>query len=308
MPKAKKYVIAVLGPTAVGKSALAVQLAKKLQTEVLSFDSRQFFKEMNIGTAKVTEEEMAGIPHHFISHRSIHEAYSAGDFEREALEFLDNFFINHDWIIAVGGSGLYLDALEYGLDQFPEVSPEARERVRVLEEKGIEALQEALKSEDPEYYDQVDLQNPARLRRALEVCFSGEKAYSAYRKKESVNRPFEVLRIGLDINRELLYDRINQRVDKMLEAGLMEEAKSLYPYKSLKTLQTVGYQELFEYWDGKWSEETAIEKIKQHSRNYAKRQLTWFRKNAHIKWFTPGAFTSIIDYLSADIEGLENHL
>lgn len=307
MPKKMKYLIAILGPTAVGKSKLAVRLAKATHTEVLSFDSRQFFKEMNIGTAKVTAEEMAGIPHHFISHRSIHDDYSAGDFEREAVDFLKSFYQKNDFIIGVGGSGLYLDALEFGLDRFPEVTLEARQQVQAIEIEGIKSMQKALKARDPIYFKEVDLQNPARLRRALEVCFSGDKPYSAYRKKEAVNRDFQVIRIGLEMNRETLYERINHRVEQMISDGLIEEAKSLYACKNLKPLQTVGYQEFFDHWDGKWSEETAIEKVKQHSRNYAKRQMTWFRKNAHIKWFSPDAFTSIMTYLSAEIDGLEKH-
>jgi tRNA dimethylallyltransferase len=308
MSSEKKYLIAILGPTASGKTALSIELAKKLQTEILSFDSRQFFREMNIGTAKVTEEEMQAVPHHFISHISVEEEYSAGDFEREALTFLEDFFQTHNLIIAVGGSGLYLDALEKGLDPFPPISESANKTVAALEEAGLEAMQSKLKELDPAYFEEVDQQNPARLRRALLVCLSSGKPYSAFLNHSPAERNFEVIRIGLDVDREKLYERINHRVDQMVEQGLIEEAKRLYPRKALKSLQTVGYQELFNHWDGKINLEEAIDKIKQHSRNYAKRQMTWFRRDSHIRWFAPDAIESIMAYLSERISGIEEHL
>ncbi len=291
--------IVIVGPTAIGKTSLSLALADYFSTEIISADSRQFFKEMSIGTAAPTPEELAVAPHHFIHHKSIEEEYSVGDFEREALDKLNQLFQKHDKLIMVGGSGLYVDAVTKGLDKFPEVDASVRENLNAeLQEKGIENLQQQLQKLDPEYYSEVDLQNPHRLIRALEICIGTGKPYSSFRRNLKAERPFRSIQIGLTANREIVYERINRRVDMMMEEGLLEEAKRLYPKRGLNALNTVGYKELFHYLDGEWSLETAVEEIKKNSRRFAKRQFTWFRKNEAITWFdytTPPA--EIITYL-----------
>lgn len=298
----KNTIIALVGPTASGKSAAAVKIAKAFNTEVLSFDSRQFYEEMSIGTAKTTQEEMDGVPHHFIGHISIREHYSAGDFEIEAMEFLDDFFDRKNVIVAVGGSGMYLDALQYGLDEFPEVSIETKSEVQEIADQGIEALQRKLQELDPDYYEKVDRQNPARLMRAIEVSLSAGRPYSDFLNQDKAERNFEVIRIGMDLEREELYSRINSRVDHMMEAGLLKEAETLYPMRLYKALDTVGYSELFKVFDGEWELDFAVDKIKQHSRNYAKRQMTWFRKDSTIEWLSPIDSDSHLSYLSTRID------
>lgn len=280
-----KVLLAVVGPTAIGKTALGIQLAKHFDTEIISADSRQFFKEMEIGTAVPSTEELNEVPHHFIQHKSIFESYSVGDFEKEAILLLDDLYLKKDVAVMVGGSGLYVDAVISGLDEFPEVDPQIRETLnQELETNGLELLQKELKQLDPEYYKTVDLENPHRLIRALEVCRATDKPYSSFLNQQKPERPFKSLYIGIDAPREVVYDRINTRVDFMMEAGLFEEAKKLYSHKKLNALQTVGYKELFEYIDGKCSLEFAISEIKKNTRRFAKRQLTWLRKNESILW------------------------
>jgi len=280
-----KVLLAVVGPTAIGKTALGIQLAKHFDTEIISADSRQFFKEMKIGTAVPSGEELNQAPHHFIQHKSIFEPYSVGDFEKDAIALLDNLYQKKDIAIMVGGSGLYVDAVISGLDEFPKVDPQIRETLnKELEDNGLESLQKELKQRDPEYYKTVDLENPHRLIRALEVCRAANKPYSSFLNQQKPERLFKSLYIGIDAPREVVYQRINSRVELMMEAGLLEEAKKLYPYKELNALQTVGYKELFEYIDGKCTLDFAVSEIKKNTRRFAKRQLTWLRKNETILW------------------------
>jgi len=280
-----KILLAVVGPTAIGKTTLGIQLAQHFDTEILSADSRQFFKEMEIGTAVPTEEELKQVRHHFIQHKSIFEPYSVGDFEKEALELLDDLFQKKDMAIMVGGSGLYVDAVVSGLNEFPEVDSEIRKKLnQQLEEKGLESLQKELKRCDPEYYRRVDLSNPHRLIRALEVCLGSNRPFSSFLDQPKAERPFKTLYIGIDAPREVVYERINARVDLMMDAGLLEEAKKVYPHKELNALQTVGYKELFEYIGGHCSLDFAVSEIKKNTRRFAKRQLTWLRKNEAVLW------------------------
>lgn len=297
-----KTLISIIGPTAIGKTALSIFLAEKLQTEILSADSRQFYKEMHIGTAKPDGVELASAPHHFIGHLSAEEDYSAGQFEKDALAKLEELFQKHDTIIAVGGSGLYLKALWEGLDDFPEIPKSLREELTTQYEKdGLESLTEQLKTLDPEFYEKGEIQNPQRVIRALEVTLHSGQPFSSFKKEKAQDRDFRVLKIGLQMEREALYNRINTRVDKMLEAGLEEEARSLYSKKELNALQTVGYQEFFDYFDGAISREKAIELVKRNSRRYAKRQMTWFRKVEDIHWFSPAEKKQIFAFVSDQI-------
>ena len=282
-----KQLIVVLGPTAVGKTAYAIELAKSLQTEIISADSRQIFKELNIGAARPSAEELAQVPHHFIASASIHEAYSAGRFEREALTKLAELFENHHTVVCCGGSMMYIDALVNGFDDLPtdgDVRDELSQRYKA---EGIEVLQRELMRLDPEYYNQVDLQNPHRLIRALEVCVVSKSPFSELRRNAVKSRDFEVQKIGLDMERDKLYERINARVIRMMEDGLLEEARALWPNRHLQALNTVGYKELFDHFDGNCSLEEAVQKIQQHTRNFAKRQLTWWRRDGDIQWRRP---------------------
>jgi len=280
-----KQLIVIAGPTAAGKTAVAIELAKKLNTEIISADSRQFYREMTIGTAKPGTEELKQAKHHFIDSHSITEDFSVGDFEKQGLALLNNIFQKHDTAILAGGSGLYIKAICEGFDELPSASFEIREKLnREFAEQGIHHLQEKLKSADPAYYQQVDLNNPQRIIRALEVYESTGKPFSSYRKATAHPRPFECIKIGLTLPREALYERINQRVDNMVKQGLVDEVKSLLPYRHMNALNTVGYSELFDYFDGKTDLESAISLIKQNTRRFAKRQLTWFRKDNELKW------------------------
>ncbi len=282
----KPLLICVVGPTAIGKTSLAIKLAKAFSTEIISADSRQFYKEMCIGTAVPSKDELEAVPHHFIQNKSIFEDYSVGDFERDAIALLKILFEKNKVAIMVGGSGLYVDAVVKGLDNFPEVPPEIREQLNSeLSEKGIAALQNELKKVDSSYFEKVDIHNPHRLVRALEIYRATGQPYSSFLKKETDKRDFETIFIGLTAERELIYERINQRVDKMVHEGLIEEAKSLLLHKERNALQTVGYRELFEYFDGEISKEEAISEIKKNTRRFAKRQNTWFKKNEAIQWF-----------------------
>ncbi|KJJ39532.1 tRNA (adenosine(37)-N6)-dimethylallyltransferase MiaA [Aequorivita vladivostokensis] len=286
MSSKKPLLICVVGATAIGKTSLAVKLAQAFSTEIISADSRQFFKEMTIGTAVPSKQELSAAPHHFIQNKSIFEAYSVGDFERDAIALLENLFKKNQIVIMVGGSGLYVDAVVKGLDNFPKVPSEIREQLNLeLNEKGLEALQNELRNADPVYFEKVDIQNPHRVIRALEIYRATGKPYSSFLKKENIQRDFNTLFIGLTVNREIIYERINHRVDTMIKEGLIDEAKSLFQYKEENALQTVGYRELFEYFEGKISLEEAILEIKKNTRRFAKRQNTWFKKNEAIHWF-----------------------
>ncbi len=281
----KKYLIVIGGPTASGKTSLGIRLARHFNTEILSADSRQFYREMNIGTAKPTPEELAQARHHFIGNLSVHDAYSVGDYEREALILLEKLYQKNNVVVMVGGSGFFIRAVCEGLDDFPDVPAHIREELsQLFENEGIIPLQNELKKLDPEYYAQVDTQNPKRLLRALEVCRATGQPFSNFHNKEKTPRPFVPIYIGVDWKRETLYERINKRVDLMLEAGLEQEARDLYPLRHLTSLQTVGYQEWFDFFEGKIDRAEAIRLIKRNSRRYAKRQMTWFRKVEGMKW------------------------
>ncbi len=280
-----KILIAVVGPTAIGKTNLAIALAKHYQTEIISADSRQFFKEMRIGTAVPSLEELHTVQHHFIQHKSIFDDYSVGDFEKDALKKLTQLFKNKDVVVMVGGSGLYVDAVANGLDEFPSIDSKIRERLNErLKNEGIQNLQEQLKSLDKVYYQKVDIDNPHRLIRALEICIGSGKPYSSYLNQKKSSRNFKTIYIGIEAEREVIYDRINKRVDLMIEDGLLKEVEPLFPNKSLNALQTVGYKEMFNFLEGKWSLDFAIDEIKKNTRRFAKRQLTWYRKNPEIFW------------------------
>lgn len=281
-----KYLITVVGPTAIGKTAMAIKLARHFNTEIISSDSRQFYKEMSIGTAVPSEEELTSAPHHFIQHKSIFDPYSVGKFERNAIKKLKELFKKHDVVIMAGGSGLYVNAVIDGLDDFPTIDDSVREKLNVeLKEHGIVSLQEKLKESDPKHYKNMDIENPQRLIRALEVCIGTGKPYSSFLKKKEIARDFTSIKIGLTADRDIIYDRINRRVDIMINDGLIDEAKSLYKYKDLNALQTVGYKELFSYFSGEGDLDFAISEIKKNTRRFAKRQLTWFKKDKNILWF-----------------------
>ncbi len=282
----QKTLIVVVGPTAIGKTALGIKLAQYFNTEIISADSRQFFKEMAIGTAVPDKEELAAAPHHFIQNISIEQKYSVGDFEKEALIKIDELFANNDYALMVGGSGLYVDAVCNGLDKFPSVTAEAKEHVtKVLETDGLEGLVTILKEKDPKQYEVTALQNPHRVQRIVEVCLSSDQPYSSFLTKHKTVRPFNIIKIGIKADREIIYDRINKRVHIMIENGLLEEAKALIPSKHLNALNTVGYKELFDYFDGNIELDFAISEIQKNTRRFAKRQLTWYRKDATINWF-----------------------
>jgi tRNA dimethylallyltransferase len=281
-----KYLISIVGPTAIGKTALSIKLANYFNTEIISADSRQFFKEMSIGTAAPSKEELAAAKHHFIHHKSIQDNYSVGAFEKEALNCLDRLFKTHDVVIMVGGSGLYVDAVTKGLDYFPEVDSSIRQTLNThLETEGLPYLQNQLKELDAVAYDTIAIDNPHRVIRALEICMGTGKPYSSFLKKKNINRPFKTITIGLTAPRETIYNRINQRVDIMMQQGLLDEAKNLFQYKELNALNTVGYKELFDYLEGEWTLDFAISEIKKNSRRFAKRQLTWFKKDENTLWF-----------------------
>ena len=282
----KHYLISIVGPTAIGKTSLSIQLARSFKTEILSADSRQFFKEMQIGTAAPTPEELSAATHHFIHHRSIHENYSVGDFEREALETIETLFKKHNILVLVGGSGLYVKSILEGLDDFPDIDPSIRASLNEqVQQTGLKPLQEQLQNLDPYSFKKIDIENPHRVIRALEICLGTGHPYSSFLNRNKASREFNVIKIGLQAPREVIYDRINQRVDIMIKEGLIEEARELFPYKELNALNTVGYKELFAYFEGISTLEEAVAAIKMNTRRFAKRQLTWFRKEEDIHWF-----------------------
>lgn len=285
----RKTLVVLLGATATGKTATAIRLARAFGSEIVSSDSRQIYREMSIGTAKPTAAELAAVPHHFIGIRSVREDYSAGRYEEDALECLDELFKRHDVLFLVGGSGLYIDALCNGMDALPEVDAELRrELTEQARREGLGPLLERLRELDPEYYERMDRHNPQRVVRALEVCLQSGRPYSTLRKGASRPRPFDIVRIGIRMPREVLYERIDRRVDIMMEQGLEQEARSLYGLRDCNALQTVGYRELFDWFDGKITREKAVELIKRNSRRYAKRQETWFGRDERTRWFEGG--------------------
>lgn len=297
--RASKSLIVICGPTAVGKTDLAIQLAKELKTEIISADSRQLYKEIPIGTAQPSAEELAEVKHYFIADRSISEDYNAGKFERDALELLESLFQKHDQVICCGGTGLYIKALCDGLDDVPKADDAVRLKLTErLESEGLGTLQNELKQLDPIHFKRMDSQNPQRVIRALEVCISTGKPFSSFHEKEKKERPFKIKKIGLELPREELNERINNRVDIMLTNGWLEEAKSVYSSRQLNALNTVGYKELFAHLSGEMTLEEATEKIKINTRRFAKRQMTWFKKDEEIHWIEKGTIESLRTYLS----------
>ena len=301
--KMTKFLISIVGPTAIGKTALSIKLAQHFSTEIISADSRQFFKEMQIGTAAPSTYELNLVKHHFIHHKTINDEYNVGAFERDAISKLEELFKNYDIVIMVGGSGLYVDAVTKGLDDFPDIDPKIRKELNhLLKSEGLESLQKQLQNLDIESYNIIALDNPHRVIRALEVCIGTGLPYSTFLKKNKSHRNFKTISIGLTAERQLIYDRINERVDKMIEEGLLEEAKVLLPKQHLNALNTVGYKELFNYFKGEWTLDFAISEIKKNTRRFAKRQLTWFRKDETITWFDYETNSDLI------IEHIENQI
>ncbi len=298
-----KSLIILLGPTGVGKTDLSIDIARYFDTEIISCDSRQIFKEMVIGTAVPDGKTLAAVPHHFIGSHSIHENYNARKFEIEVLEKLEELFAQKDLVLMTGGSMLYIDALCKGLDDLPDIDPDLRKQLmNRMESEGLESLKNELLERDPAYYSEVDLQNPKRILHALEICLITGRPFSELRTNKSRKRPFNMLKIGLNCDREILYNRINQRVDTMFEDGLEKEATLLHPFSQLNSLNTVGYRELFEYFNGTITLEQAKEKIKANSRKYARKQLTWFRRDPEITWFTPGMKDEIIAFVNDQLK------
>ena len=294
----EKTLIVITGPTAVGKTALCLDVAKHFHIPVINADSRQIFRELKIGTATPTEEQMQQVHHDFVGMLGLDDYYSASLFEQQVLELLDRQFLTSDFALMAGGSMMYIDAVCDGIDDIPTIDDQTRTTMKQrLADEGLEALCEELRRLDPEYYEIVDRQNPRRVVHALEICLMTGKTYTSFRKREKRQRPFGIIKIGLNRPREELYERINRRVDQMMADGLLEEAKALYPKRHLNALNTVGYKELFDYIDGRWPLEEAVERIKGNTRRYARKQLTWFKKDESIRWFHPDETETIIKYI-----------
>lgn len=297
-----KHLVVLTGPTGIGKTRIGIQIARHFNTEIVSSDSRQIFKELNIGTAVPAKEELNAVKHHFIQNHSIEENYNASKFEMDVIQLLNELFSKKDIVLMAGGSMLYIDAVCKGIDIMPDVDEEVRISLnKQLLEEGLESLRFQLKKLDPGYYATVDLKNPNRIIHALEICLTTGKSYSSFRSNPNKKRPFSIIKIGLDCNRELLHHQINQRVDQMIEAGLEKEAKAFYTLKHLNSLNTVGYREFFSHFDGDISREKAIELIKRNSRRYARKQLTWFRKDPEMNWFEPTQTDEIILFIENKI-------
>lgn len=293
-----KTLIVVLGPTAIGKTSLSIDLAKHYNTDIISADSRQFYKELLIGAAPPSEEELDEVQHHFVQHLSVREDYNVGQFEEDAIQKLEDLFTKKDKVILVGGSGLYIDSICKGFDKMPDISAYIREKViEMYQEKGVEFLQKEVKEKDPVFYNEVDKNNPQRLMRALEVIYSTNKTFSSFRKGTNKKRNFKIIKIGLHTDRKILYNRINSRVELMINNGLLKEVESLIPYKNKNSLKTVGYKELFQYFEGIYTLTEAVEKIKQNTRRFAKRQITWFKKDSKINYFSPEDTQEIINFI-----------
>lgn len=298
-----KTLIVIVGPTAIGKTALAIEVAKYFNTEIISADSRQFYREMEIGTAKPNAKELLAAKHHFINSHSVNELFSTGDFELEALKTIEQIFEQHDVAIMVGGSGLYINAVINGLDEMPEINLQIREKLNLqFEEEGISAIQNQLKENDPEYFEKVDQNNPQRMIRGLEVFLSTGQKLSSMLSATKKQRPFEIIKIGLNTDRAKLYGQINNRVDKMVENGLVEEVKSLIFFRKNNALNTVGYSEIFDYFDETISLNDAISAIKQNTRRFAKRQLTWFRRDEEINWFEPNQTEQVLNLIAKNLK------
>lgn len=297
-----KTLIVVVGATGSGKTDLSLRLATHFAAPILSTDSRQVYRGIPIGTAQPTAEQLAAVEHHFIASHELTDNFNCGEYETQALACLEALFRKHDVVVAVGGSGLYIQALCEGMDDLPQADEELRQSLMErLQGEGIESLLADLERFDPEYYAQVDRQNPSRVLRAVEVCLQTGKPYSSLRTGERRKRDFRIVKVGIDWDREALYDRINRRVDMMIDEGLEAEARSVYHLRQLNSLQTVGYREMFEYFDGKISREEAIELIKRNSRRYAKRQMTWFRRDSEIRWFSPEEADAMLEFLENTI-------
>lgn len=299
--------LVLLGPTGIGKTELSLHLAKYYNAPILSSDSRQFYRELNIGTAKPTPEQLLRASHYFINTHSILDNYNAGQYEIDVINILPDLFANSNYAMLVGGSMLYIEAVCHGIDDLPTIDPEIRQYIKqIYLENGIEGIRSLLKKLDVTYYNQVDLKNAQRIMHALEICIMTNQPYSALRTQTNKTRPFQVIKIGLNRPREELYERINKRVDEMISQGLETEVLALYPYKQRNPLNTVGYKEFFDYFDGHYAYTEAIDKIKQHSRNYAKKQLSWFNRDASIRWFHPDDTLAIISYINSFNENIRN--
>lgn len=293
-----KRLVVLVGPTGSGKTDLSIRIARHYAAPILSTDSRQMYRGMPIGTAQPSVEQLQAVDHYFIDSHNVECNLNCGDYEMQALALLDDLFVRHDYVVAVGGSGLYVRALCEGMDDLPAVDEQLRaELAERLVTNGLELLAEQLRTLDPTYYEQVDRSNPARVVRALEVCLQTGRPYSEQRTGERRKRPFDIIKIGVDLPREELYERIDRRVDQMLADGLEAEARTMYPHRALNALQTVGYREFFDYFDGRTSYDQAVELVKRNSRRYAKRQLTWFRRDAEVRWFAPDDTAGIINYI-----------
>jgi tRNA dimethylallyltransferase len=293
-----KFLVVVLGPTAIGKTDIAIRIAKFLNSSIISADSRQIFKELSIGTAKPSAQQLQSVIHHFIDHKSIKDYYNASMFEIEVSEMLATLFDQHQFVVMAGGSGLYINAVCEGIDDLPTIDPELRKKLtKQYQVEGIEGLRRQVKMLDPVYYATADLRNYKRLLKAIEVSLMTGKPYSSFLTKEKKNRDFKIIKVGLNRDRAELHDIINQRVDLMIQEGLIKEARTLLPFKDLNALNTVGYRELFDYFDNKISYEQAVELIKRNTRRYARRQITWFRRDKSIRWFHPNNFTEILQYI-----------
>ncbi len=302
----KNTLVILTGPTGIGKTKTGIEIAAHFNTEIISADSRQLFKELSIGTAVPSNIELGNIKHHFIQTYSITENYNASRYESEVLSLIENLFQKYNLLLMVGGSMLYIDAVCKGIDIMPDVDPEVRNKLKLrFEKEGLDSLRLQLKKLDPEYFLQVDLKNPKRIIHAIEICVMTGKPYSSFRSNQKKNRPFNIIKIGLDCDRGVLHSRINKRVDQMIDAGLVEETKNVYYLKHLNALNTVGYRELFSYFDGNISKENAIELIKRNTRRYARKQLTWFRNDPEINWFKPGETKEIIKFIENKISNDE---
>lgn len=299
----QKYLIVITGPTGIGKSKTGVLLAKHFHSEIISADSRQIFREMTIGTAVPTKEELSEVRHHLIHSHSITENYNASRYETESIELIEMLFVTNNILFLVGGSMLYIDAICKGIDEIPDIPAEIRESVQnQFRTEGLESIRLQLKKLDPEYYLTVDLKNHARIIHALEVCLLTGKTYSSFRLNKNKERSFKIIKIGLNCDREQLHNKINNRVDQMIADGLEKEARNLFHLRDLSSMNTVGYRELFDYFDGTITKDQAIELIKRNSRRYARKQLTWFRNDPEVKWFEPQQFNEIKNYIEAQIK------
>lgn len=302
-----KTLIVITGPTAVGKTALCLDIAQRFGIPIINADSRQIYKELSIGTASPTAQQLAQVKHYFVGSLSLHDYYSASLFEQQVLEILEREFQAHDFALMAGGSMMYIDAVCNGIDDIPTVDDKTRNNLKArLANEGLEPLVEELRHLDPEYYEIVDKQNPRRVVHGLEICLMTGKTYTSFRKREKKQRPFRIVKIGLNREREELYNRINSRVDQMMANGLLEEARSLYPMRQMNALNTVGYKEMFAYLDGTWTLDEAVERIKGNTRRYARKQLTWYKKDEQIRWFHPDQIEKIYSYISQNYEQRDN--